>query len=84
MCTAYLDDDLIDRARAAGVEHLVAKDRTSRLPALIKEVVGAPPWPTPRTTSHVRTAGLPGTGVAGKTDDALRTALSHVRPPALR
>jgi len=46
LCTAYLDDDLIDRARAAGVEHFLAKDRTSRLPALIKEVVGAPPWPT--------------------------------------
>lgn len=45
LCTAYLDDDLIDRASSAGVEHFLAKDRASRLPALIKEVVGAPPWP---------------------------------------
>jgi len=43
LCTAYLDDDLIDRARSAGVEHFLAKDQTRRLPALIKEVVGARP-----------------------------------------
>ena len=46
LCTAYLDDDLIDRARSAGVEHFLAKDQVDRLPALIKEVIGAPPWPT--------------------------------------
>ena len=46
LCTAYLDDDLIVRARSAGVEHFLAKDQAGRLTALIKDVVGAPPWPT--------------------------------------
>jgi CheY-like chemotaxis protein len=43
LCSAYLDNDLIDRARAAGVGHFLAKDQVGRLPALIHEVVGAPP-----------------------------------------
>ena len=46
LCTAYLDDHLIDQARAAGVEHFLAKDRTRKAPALITADVGAPPWPT--------------------------------------
>jgi CheY-like chemotaxis protein len=43
LCSAYLDNDLIDRARDAGVGHFLAKDQVGRLPALIHQVVGAPP-----------------------------------------
>lgn len=43
LCSAYLDNDLIDQARAAGVGHFLAKDQVSKLPALIRQVVGSPP-----------------------------------------
>jgi len=43
LCSAYLDNDLIDQARAAGVGHFLAKDQVGKLPALIHQVVGAAP-----------------------------------------
>jgi len=51
LCSAYLDNDLIDRARAAGVGHFLAKDQMRRLPALIHEVVGAPPASNERSSA---------------------------------
>jgi len=43
MCSAYLDQDVIDRARAVGVGYFLTKDQMRLLPALIREVVGARP-----------------------------------------
>jgi len=39
LCSAYLDDELIARAKAAGVLHCISKDQVGDLPDLIRQVV---------------------------------------------
>jgi CheY-like chemotaxis protein len=39
LCSAYLDEDLIERAREAGVVHCLAKENMSELPDLIRRAV---------------------------------------------
>lgn len=41
LCSAYLDEALIARAREAGVNDCLAKDDMRALPDLIRELVGA-------------------------------------------
>ncbi len=41
LCSAYLDDDLLERARAAGVVHCISKDDVGDLPDLIRRAVAA-------------------------------------------
>lgn len=40
LCSAYLDDDLVERAREAGVVHVLSKDQVADLPGLIRKAVG--------------------------------------------
>lgn len=39
LCSAYLDDELVARARAAGVLHCISKDAVGDLPDLIRSAV---------------------------------------------
>ena len=39
LCTAFLDEELIAQAHAAGVVHCIAKDDVSQLPDLIRKAV---------------------------------------------
>ena len=41
LCSAYLDDDVIARARAAGIVECVDKDDVGRLPEVIRSAVHA-------------------------------------------
>ena len=41
LCSAYLDDDLVARAKAAGVVHCISKDEVGDLPDLIRRAVSA-------------------------------------------
>jgi CheY-like chemotaxis protein len=41
LCSAYLDDELLEKAREAGVVHCISKDDVSDLPALIRRAVAA-------------------------------------------
>jgi len=41
LCSAYLDDALVARARAAGVMHCISKDDVGDLPQLIRDAVSA-------------------------------------------
>lgn len=36
LCSAYLDDELVERAKAAGVVHCISKDDVGDLPELIR------------------------------------------------
>jgi DNA-binding NarL/FixJ family response regulator len=40
LCTAYLDDDLIERANAAGIQVCVPKEHAGQLPGAIRALVG--------------------------------------------
>lgn len=40
LCTAYLDDDLIERATAAGIHVCLPKEQAAALPAAIRALVG--------------------------------------------
>lgn len=46
LCSAYLDQGVIDRAHAAGIRHCITKDQIRKLPDLIREAAGALPPPT--------------------------------------
>jgi CheY-like chemotaxis protein len=39
LCSAYLDDELVERAREAGVLHCLAKENMRELPDLIRRAV---------------------------------------------
>lgn len=39
LCSAYLDEELVEKARSAGVLHCIAKDDVGDLPALIRQAV---------------------------------------------
>lgn len=39
LCSAYLDNDVIDRARAAGMDGWLAKEHITELPDLIRRLV---------------------------------------------
>lgn len=39
LCSAYIDERVIDRAKSAGVTACLSKDRIAELPKLIREVV---------------------------------------------
>jgi CheY-like chemotaxis protein len=39
LCTAYLDDEVIELARRAGVDHCVSKETVQHLPDLIRRAV---------------------------------------------
>jgi CheY-like chemotaxis protein len=41
LCSAYIDEDVIDRARDAGMTAWLSKDRIDELPDLIRQVVAA-------------------------------------------
>jgi CheY-like chemotaxis protein len=41
LCTAYLDDDLIERAAQAGIVHCISKEQVGDLPDLIRRAVAA-------------------------------------------
>ena len=41
LCSAYLDEELVQRARDAGVVHCISKEQVGDLPALIRKAVGA-------------------------------------------
>lgn len=40
LCTAFLDDDLVEQAKRAGVMHCISKDDIGLLPDLIRQAVG--------------------------------------------
>ena len=42
LCTAYLDEDLIERANAAGIHVCLAKEQAAQLPGTIRALVGGP------------------------------------------
>lgn len=39
LCTAFLDDELVERAREAGVVHCISKEQVGDLPDLIRQAV---------------------------------------------
>ena len=39
LCTAYVDDDLVDRAAAAGIKVCVPKDKAAHLPGAIRALI---------------------------------------------
>ena len=41
LCSAYLDDELVERARKAGVLHCISKDEVGDLPDLIRRAVAS-------------------------------------------
>ena len=41
LCTAYLDDDLVERAAEAGIVHCISKEQVGDLPDLIRRAVAA-------------------------------------------
>jgi len=41
LCTAYLDDEVIELAKRAGVTHCISKETVQQLPDLIRQAVGA-------------------------------------------
>lgn len=41
LCTAYLDEEIWERAQAAGIHFCISKDRTAHIPKAIRAVVGA-------------------------------------------
>jgi CheY-like chemotaxis protein len=41
LCSAYLDDELVARAHAAGVVHCISKDEVGDLPELIRKAAAA-------------------------------------------
>jgi CheY-like chemotaxis protein len=41
LCSAYLDDELVERARAAGILHCISKEQVGDLPDLIRHAVAS-------------------------------------------
>jgi DNA-binding NarL/FixJ family response regulator len=41
LCTAYLDDELVARAREAGILHCISKEQVGDLPDLIRRAVAS-------------------------------------------